>query len=231
MWYPCLPLVSHNKVSLLFCISSPVSTLWVSVAHLRAGCLCQGLGHSLQLMKRGLQVLLLILDLRPPRPARFLGQWEQQLKDGAHFLRYLSKNRRGGMSICVHFQKSYKVNEVLSYSHNTIGRPIAWRLLVYIWPALKELMFQMLKVAHHWQKNGKKRYFLSHFPFSVPHVLFTHILSDSIYTLGGASITSSLYITSLSQIYRMMILISKQRYLGRDNRVIFYDNFTDTGQV
>lgn len=45
-------------------------------------------------------------------------------------------------------------------------------------------------------------FFLSPFPFSVTHIgLVT-------YTLGGASITSSLYLTFLSQVYHMVILSS-----------------------
>lgn len=151
-------------------------------------------------MQHGPQVLLLIHDLRSLRAVRFLGQREQQLKDGPHFLLHLS--RAGEEAQSVNF-----IMKVLSYCHNTIG--IAWRLLLYIWSKSANVSDVLMKSRPSLTINW----------VSMPHGLFMEITSwamPNIYKVGGASITSSLFFNFLeSNIAHgdTDLMISQQRYL------------------
>lgn len=60
-----------------------------TAAHLSPGCLCEGLGHPLQLLQHNPQVLLMIRPIRSLRVARFRCQREHKLKNGLQFLLHL----------------------------------------------------------------------------------------------------------------------------------------------
>lgn len=60
-----------------------------TAAHLSPGCLCEGLGHPLQLLQHNPQVLLMICHIQSLWIARVRCQWEQKLKDGLQFLLHL----------------------------------------------------------------------------------------------------------------------------------------------
>lgn len=60
-----------------------------TAAHLSPGCLCKGLGHSLQLLQHNPQILLMIRPIQSLWVAWFRCQWKQKLKDGIQFLLHL----------------------------------------------------------------------------------------------------------------------------------------------